>query len=185
MFKFKILIVVFSLFLILGCSNNRCSVPSQDVKTKTAATTSGVQKVGTKVGDQAPDFILKDLSGKTYKLSDFHGKYVFVDFWGTWCPPCIESLPDIKNAYDSLDKNKVAFISICSDCDDLAEFLQQNDLPWLQLIADTKSKNDFSVSEFPTPYLIGPQGKILAEGNSQAGYKSFSNPKKLIESFIH
>ena len=53
----------------------------------------------------APDFSARDIAGDVIKLSDLHGKVVLIDFWATWCPPCIEEAPNIKRIYE---KNKAA-----------------------------------------------------------------------------
>lgn len=53
-----------------------------------------------KVGELAPDFALRGLDGETYRLSDFRGQVVFVNFWATWCGPCRGELPDIQSVYD-------------------------------------------------------------------------------------
>lgn len=66
----------------------------------------------------APDFTLKDIQGNDFSLSSAKGKYVILDFWGSWCGWCIKGLPDMKKAYRKY-KHKVVFVGI--DCNDTEE----------------------------------------------------------------
>lgn len=117
-----------------------------------------------KTGTQAPDFTLKDINGKTHKLSDYRGKYVLIDFWGTWCPPCVKALPKIAKAYKQVDKSKIEFIGISVGSNNLSEFVKKNKLNWVQL-EDTDHDNGpnvtYNVTAYPTMYLIGPDGKVV------------------------
>lgn len=68
--------------------------------------------VGLNVGQQAPNFALQDASGTVVKLSDFKGKVVFVNFWASWCPFCVDEMPDIQNAAKQFgDKATVLFVN--------------------------------------------------------------------------
>ncbi len=68
--------------------------------------------VGYQVGNRAPDFILKDLSGKDVKLSDFRGKIVMVNFWATWCDPCIREMPHIQGVFYNWPREKLVILAI-------------------------------------------------------------------------
>ena len=87
-----------------------------------------------KVGATAPDFTLNDLNGNSFTISSTRGKWVVLDFWGSWCMPCIKGLPEMKQTYKKFG-GKVEFVGIC--CNDKQERWQKavNDhaLPWIQL----------------------------------------------------
>ena len=68
--------------------------------------------VGTKIGNQAPDFTLKTLDGATIHLSDYRGKPVLVNFWASWCPPCKAEMPDIEQSYQKHKDEGYVFLGI-------------------------------------------------------------------------
>ena len=65
-------------------------------------------------GDPAPDFTLKDLEGKTWTLSELKGQVVFINFWATWCPPCLKELPSMQQLYTILPKEKFKMLAVLS-----------------------------------------------------------------------
>lgn len=119
--------------------------------------------VGT-VGSQAPDFTLSTPEGRPLRLADLRGKYVLLDFWGTWCHWCIKGVPAMKAAYDK-HKDRVEFVSIA--CRDTRErwlaALDEYRMPWPQLIDDVMvgTPSLYGVRAYPTKVLISPSGTIL------------------------
>jgi thiol-disulfide isomerase/thioredoxin len=118
-------------------------------------------------GAQAPDFTLKDLAGEDFSLSSRKGKYIVLDFWGTWCSWCIKGFPKMKEYYKKY-KPKVEFIGI--DCRDKEEkwrkSVEDNELNWLHVIDDESSdvtKNvsaKYAVSGYPTKIILDKDLKI-------------------------
>ena len=128
-------------------------------------------------GTVAPDFTLKDINGKDFKLSSLRGKYVLLDFWGSWCGWCIKALPDMKECYNKNSKNgKFEIVSI--DCDDTEAkwkaAVKQHAMTWTQVKNEEKDgvSTLYGVSGFPTFILIAPDGKIAkrCEGSDPAMY---------------
>ncbi len=116
-------------------------------------------------GTMAPDFTLKDINGKDFKLSSLRGKYVLLDFWGSWCGWCIKALPNMKECYAKASKNgKFEIVSI--DCNDTEAkwkaAVKQHDMTWTQVKNENADgiPTKFGVSGFPTFILISPEGKI-------------------------
>ncbi len=100
-------------------------------------------------------------------LEKYKGKYVFLDFWGTWCKPCIDEIPNLKKAYKELDSDKIAFIGIAyTGAEYLKEFIKENDMPWPQLAYTSEAEGVlklYNIKGYPTTLLIDPQGKIIAK----------------------
>ena len=122
------------------------------------------------LGDTAPDFSVKTLDGQPLKLSHFRGKYVLLDFWATWCGPCVGETPHMKDAYDAYGSDP-RFVMISLSLDQTTalpkKFAQSHDIQWLQGFLGDWSKDsvtkDYCVRGIPSIFLIGPDGKIIAQ----------------------
>ena len=116
------------------------------------------------VGAVAPDFELKDTSGKMVKLSSFRGKYVLVDFWASWCGPCRKALPLVKKANEEF-KNKglqVIGVSVDKKAKDWEKALEEENLPYLQLHdPEGITGKLYNYNGIPFIILISPEGIIL------------------------
>ena len=130
---------------------------------------------------KAPDFSLPDLNGKMVKLSSFKGKWVVIDFWGSWCIWCIKGFPGLKDTYAKY-KGKLEVIGI--DCNDpeanWRAAVKKYELPWVNLYnADTKGgvMSAYGVQAFPTKVLVNPKGKIqkIYVGEDPAFYTDLEN----------
>ncbi|MEQ7798954.1 TlpA disulfide reductase family protein [Pedobacter sp. ASV1-7] len=126
------------------------------------------------VGKTAPDFSIKDLSGKSVKLSSLQGKYVVVDFWASWCTPCRAANQKIKPVYNKYKSKGFEIISVSMD-DKKALWqaaVKKDDLPWLQVseltgIKDSPVASQYSVSSLPTVFLLDKSGKVIAQNISE------------------
>jgi peroxiredoxin len=115
-------------------------------------------------GTMAPDFTLKDINGKDLTLSSLRGKYLVLDFWGSWCHWCIKGMPDMKNAYSKYNK-KAEFLGIaCNDKEEKwKDAVKKNELPWLQVIndGDVDVSALYGIQGYPTKIVIDPDGKVI------------------------
>ena len=115
-------------------------------------------------GVEAPDFTLNDIDGKPLSLSSFRGKYVLIDFWGSWCVWCIKGFPQLKEYYN---KYPGKFEVLGVDCRDSQEkwkaAVKKHELPWKHVYnpADSNVLDLYKVQGFPTKILVGPDGKIV------------------------
>lgn len=126
-----------------------------------------------RTGTMAQDFVKKDMQGKTITLSKFRGKYVLLDFWGSWCGPCRASHPHLKQLYEKYRK-KVVFLQVANEnIRDLAEAkaawtkaVKEDGLTWTQILNNENRENYdlvnlFHITAFPTKILIDPEGRIV------------------------
>lgn len=115
-------------------------------------------------GTIAPDFTLNDPTGKPLSLSSLRGKYVVLDFWGTWCGWCIRGIPKMKEYYNKY-KNQFEILSI--DCNESKEKwlagLKKYEMPWLHVYNpdNTSVREDYAIQGYPTKIIVGPDGKIV------------------------
>jgi thiol-disulfide isomerase/thioredoxin len=115
-------------------------------------------------GVEAPAFTLNDLNGKPLALASLRGKYVILDFWGSWCVWCIKGFPKMKEYYA---KYPGKFEILCVDCNDTEEkwkaAVKKHELPWLHVYCPEGATllSDYGIMGFPTKIIIGPDGKIV------------------------
>lgn len=120
-----------------------------------------------------PEFTFTDFDGKKRRFSEFRGKYVLLDVWGFWCPPCQLELPYIREANRRFAARNFAVVGLNTDPDYTVESmkssLKRNDMAWTQgqfeSVVDFLSKG-LRVNSFPTTFLISPEGKILSMSRS-------------------
>lgn len=112
----------------------------------------------------AQDFTLPDLSGKKVSLSDFRGKWVVLDFWGSWCGWCVRGFPALKEAYSKYG-DKIVIIGI--DCNESEEDwragVAQHQIPWINLYNGHNKElyTAYNIEGFPTKAIINPDGKLV------------------------
>ena len=115
-------------------------------------------------GQMAPEFTLPDLDGKPTPLTAFRGKYLVLDFWGSWCSWCIKGFPDMRAAYDKY-KDRMEILGV--DCSDTEEkwkaAVEKHQAVWkhVRQSKETDNVSDmYGVQAFPTKIIIAPEGKI-------------------------
>lgn len=130
--------------------------------------------------ETAPDFELLDLSGEKVRLSDFKGKTVILDFWATWCGPCLQSFPVMKKAVNKYAENpnvKFLFVNTWERVDDIKsnaeEFMKKSKYPFHVLLDDQNDVVEkFGVQGIPTKFVIGSNGNIKFQSVGFSGVES-------------
>ena len=118
-----------------------------------------------KPGQPAPDFTLDDLQGQSVSLSDFKGQAVFLDFWASWCSPCIEAVPHLEEIKQQTRDQKVVFLNISLDsADEWHQAVEELGLTGVHVHApggwQAAVAQLYQVSGIPSYFLVGPDGRI-------------------------
>jgi thiol-disulfide isomerase/thioredoxin len=171
-----------SVYALMLCNNVSAIVDMQAVQKAFQALNPEIkalpsaQAVGEKIaiamkvnyGSKAPDFILDDVAGKPISLSSFKGKYVFVDFWASWCHPCRDEMPYIKKAYEKYKAKGFEVFSVTSPrekgFDKWVAAIKEDAMNWAN-VWDKKGdvSEKYQVLSLPTNFLIDKDGKIVAK----------------------
>jgi peroxiredoxin len=120
------------------------------------------QKVA--VGEQAPDFALVDMQGNKHQLSEYRGQGVFLNFWGTWCPPCKKEMPYINNQYHQYKDKGVQVLTVDIQESKLAvnQFADRLKLDFpIMIDTDKEVMNTYGIDPLPATFLIDKNGKVV------------------------
>ena len=138
------------------------------------------------VGSQAPDWTLKTAEGQSVSLAGLRGKVVVLDFWATWCVPCVRAMPGIQKLHDHFKGQPVAVFGVNAREHrkaDPAGFMKTKGFTYAQLLKGDQVADAYGVQGLPTFYVIGPDGRIAhaATGYNPADEEALT---KLIDRLV-
>ncbi|MFC4777521.1 redoxin domain-containing protein [Paenibacillus sp. GCM10023252] len=117
-----------------------------------------------KPGGMPPQFALEDLAGDTHTLEQYKGKAVVVNFWGTFCPPCVKEMPEFERQYAKWQDEGLEILAINLSEDDLTvrNFVRGFDLHY-PILRDVnrKTERSYALRSYPTTFFIKPDGTIM------------------------
>ena len=112
----------------------------------------------------AKDFVFKDMQGQVQRLSDYRGKWVLVNFWATWCPPCMVEVPDLIALHDAHKDKDLVVIGVSLDSTKVAvkKFVAKYHITYPVVVGDYKLAEQVGeIDALPTSYLFDPNGKAV------------------------
>lgn len=115
------------------------------------------------IGIKFPTFSGKTLSGENFDLTNYKGKYVLLDFWGSWCAPCINEIPKLKKLQSEFKDKLVVVGMVCNDTEDkVNRIIEKYKVDWVQLFDETNAfPNKYGIRAFPTKVLIDDKGFVV------------------------
>ena len=117
------------------------------------------------VGELAPDWTMTEPGGKAHSLSSYRGKILLLDFWATWCGPCIQAMPRMQKLHEKYrDQGVVIFGVNCWEESDAATYMKEHDYKYTLLLNGETTAKAYQVGVLPTIYIIGIDGRIIYRG---------------------
>ncbi len=125
------------------------------------------EKISTPIlGQPIPEIVLPDLGGKTFRLSKLRGKVVLVNFWASWCPPCVDEMPSLEKLHRALGAKGLEVVSISVDdsLEVIENFRKENNLSFTMLFdKDAKVAHGFETFKYPETYIVDRDGILLSK----------------------
>lgn len=127
--------------------------------------------------EMAPDLVLKSLSGKKVNLKDYRGKWVFLNFWATWCPPCIDEMPAMEQFYRKFKEKNLTMLAVSIDKggpEKVKAFVKEGKFTF-EVFHDPESEASakFGVFSLPSTFVINPKGEVVAQAK---GGREWTDP---------
>ncbi|MCR5746003.1 MAG: TlpA family protein disulfide reductase [Bacteroidales bacterium] len=124
------------------------------------------------VGAPCPDVEGLDVNGNPFKLKDLRGQYIIIDFWGTWCGPCLAGMPAMKE-FQEKHADRLVLVGIANDkdLDKVKACMEKHGISWTNLLqwqGETDYVAKFNVQGFPTKVLVDPRGTIVYRGSGES-----------------
>lgn len=133
------------------------------------------------LGAASNEFTLEDIQGKTHHLADYRGKWVLVNFWATWCPPCLDEIPELVSLYNAHQGKDLLVIGVAMDSGSskkIAEFAKAHHISYPLVLGDFESARQIGAVEvLPVSYLYNPKGE-------QVSYQAGEVTRASIEAYI-
>lgn len=134
----------------------------------------------------ASDFSLEDMHGKIHRLEDYRGKWVLVNLWATWCPPCLSEIPELSSLHDAHKDSDLVVIGIAIDSGSsskVASFAEAHGISYPIVMGDRKITRQIGeLKVLPTSYLYAPNGKQVSYQDGEvtrASIEAYISRKKL------
>ena len=156
--KFITRIIVAFFFVLCGCNDNNKQINSRE---KNARELDSIQ--------------LKDLSGKTIDLDVYSGKAIFINFWATWCKPCLEEMPSIERAQEILKDKNIEFLFASDETTEHIEKFKTDHAYSFNYVT-VENMGTLNIAGLPTTFIFNPTGKLVF---SEMGYRRWDSKENI------
>lgn len=149
--------ITYKIFFLISASFFQCTTKSPDQ--------AGVQNDGNIVSK----IQMKELNGQSIDLNDYKGKTIFINFWATWCGPCIKEMPSIEKAKGLFKDSQIEFLVASNESvGQIESFMKKKDLDlhFVQL----QNLEALGIPALPTTYIVSPDGELVF---SETGYREW------------
>ena len=168
-----IFIGIFLLLKVTGLGN-QISYVAQSTLLKAGVMDLDPQSSESKEQAFSYDFAVVDLEGNKLQMEELKGKVIFLNLWATWCGPCRVEMPSIQSLYNSVDKDKVAFVMLSLDQEGdkakISKFIDDKGFTFPVYQPATPLPKQLRVTTIPTTFIISPDGKIKSKKVGMANY---------------
>ncbi len=170
--RYSVLIALVVVAALAGCSQKKSAAqaPAERTTLQPDQISSLLQEIGMQVPKEplaATDFTLESLDGKTLSLSAYKGKFVFLNFWATWCLPCRSEMPAMQALYEKLRAKGFVILAVdlAEEAGVVREYMKQNKLTFPVLLDKSGEVGGiYGAQSIPTTYLIDRAGNVLGRG---------------------
>lgn len=182
--RFKHILTFLVVALIVGTSAYFIGNANNQRVYASTSTAAAPQKneIGIYPGYYAPDFTLENLHGEKVSLSDFRGKFVLLNFWAIWCPPCREEMPDFNKFYkENKDQIVILGVELGSKKTDVQKFINNGQYVYpILLDLDKKISYQYRITVVPTTFILDRDGKILHVVKGAMDYETLNKVKEVL-----
>jgi thiol-disulfide isomerase/thioredoxin len=144
-------------------------------KEKDSASNKNKPEIKPKIESEFDKIKLTALDGKPIDLNQYEGKTIFINFWATWCKPCIQELPYIEKAMDKVKNEDIVFFFASNEAVEVIETFKKNhsyDFHYVRL----ENLEELNIMTLPTTYIFNPDGELVF---SEMGYRKWDNKNNI------
>jgi len=182
--QFKNLAIRYGVLIVATTSLVSCGNAGQNKEDSSGNKSPAAQEVSKTIEDQTPDISFKDKNGNTVSLNSLKGKVVFINFWATWCPPCIQEMPSInqlKQSFKGNDNIEFLMVDVDSNIEKSTAFMEKNKYDLSVYIPTSKIPPNFLGDAIPTTVILAKNGDMIARIEGGRDYTSPEIVKALNE----